>query len=225
MHWARSILAEDARASKVDHLRELWASGLPPTEVQIGSLAGEIRDEQAFFNLNNVVRGGKPNPQQLDALRRLLSAIGLSPDLANTIAGAITATRPLADIGELTGLPGLDARALARLQRFATVLPRPTTVNVNTAPPEVLAALVEGLPVADAQVVARRLAVDPLGNAGAFQARLRPGLTVDANDISVTSEFFVVSGRAKVGGADLRMQALLQRVGTALPVIVWQRTS
>ena len=126
MHWARSILTEDARASTTDHLRELWASGLPPTEVQLGSLAGAVRDEQGYFNLNNVVRGGKPHPPQVDALRRLLAAIGLSTDLANTIAGAIAATGPLADIGELAGLRGLDAQALGRLQRFATVLPRPT---------------------------------------------------------------------------------------------------
>ncbi len=33
MHWARSILAEDARAGASDHRRELWASGLPPTDV------------------------------------------------------------------------------------------------------------------------------------------------------------------------------------------------
>src|SRR5262245_61631937 len=224
MHWARSILADDARFTKVDHLREQWASGLPPTEVQIGSLAGEIRDEQALFNLNNVVRGGKPHPQSIAALRRLLAAIDLSPALADPIARAI-ATQPLADIGELTGLPGLNAQALARLQRYATVLPRPTTVNVNTAPAEVLAAVVEGLPVSDAQAMARRLAAQPVRNVGEFQGHLPPKSSVDPNDVSVASQFFVVSGRAKVGGADLRMQALLLRVGTALPTIVWQRTS
>jgi len=225
MHWARSILEADARGSTTDHLRELWASGLPPTEVQLGSLAGAVRDEQGYFNLNNVVRGGKPHPPSIDALRRLLAAIGLSTDLANTIAGAIAATGPLADIGELAGLRGLDAQALGRLQRFATVLPRPTPVNVNTAPAEVLAALVQGLPGPDAQAMARRLATQPVRNPGEFQAQLRPGLSVNQNDISVTSQFFVVSGRARVGGADLRMQALLQRVGTTLPTIVWQRTS
>jgi general secretion pathway protein K len=224
MHWARSILAEDARAGTTDHLRELWASGLPPTEVQLGSLAGELRDEQGFFNLNNVVRGGKPHPPSIDALRRLLAAIGLSTDLANTIAGAIAATGPLADIGEL-GLRGLDARALGRLQRFATVLPRPTPVNVNTAPAEVLAALVQGLQAPNAQAMARQLAAQPVRNSGEFQALLPPGLSLDLSDISVASQFFVVHGRARVGGADLRMQALLQRVGTSLPTIVWQRTS
>ncbi|HJY77106.1 MAG TPA: hypothetical protein VKE95_10765, partial [Burkholderiales bacterium] len=67
MHWARSILAEDARAGTTDHLRELWASGLPPTDVQLGSLAGAIRDEQGLFNLNNLSSGGKRDPLQIAA--------------------------------------------------------------------------------------------------------------------------------------------------------------
>ena len=225
MHWARSILAADARAGTTDHLRELWASGLPPTEVQLGSLAGEVRDEQGRFNLNNVVRSGKPYPPQVAALERLLAAIGLAPDLAGAIAGAIAASGPLVDIGELAGVRGLSAEALGRLQRYATALPRPTPVNVNTAPAEVLAALVQGLATSDAQAMARRLAAQPVRTPNEFQAALRPGLTLDLNDISAASQFFVVYGRAKVGGADLRMQALLQRAGTALPSIVWQRTS
>jgi general secretion pathway protein K len=225
MHWARSILAEDARAGASDHRRELWASGLPPTDVQLGSLAGEIRDEQALFNLNNLMRAGKPDPRQIEALRRLLAAIGLQAELADAIAGAMDASRPLADIGELTGVRGLDAQALGRLQRYATALPRPTPVNVNTAVPEVLAALVEGLSLQDAQALARRFAVEPIRSRDEFQARLREGLKLNLEDISTASQFFVVYGRAKVGGADLRMQALLQRAGTALPAIVWQRMS
>ena len=225
MHWARSILAEDARAGASDHRRELWASGLPPTDVQLGSLAGEIRDEQALFNLNNLMRAGKPDPRQIEALRRLLAAIGLQAELADAIAGAMDASRPLADIGELTGVRGLDAQALGRLQRYATALPRPTPVNVNTAVPEVLAALVEGLSLQDAQALARRFATEPIRSRDEFQARLREGLKLNLEDISTASQFFVVYGRAKVGGADLRMQALLQRAGTALPAIVWQRMS
>lgn len=223
MHWARSILAEDARASAADHRRELWASGLPPTEVQLGSLAGEIRDEQALFNLNNLVRGGKIDPPQLDALKRLLSALGLRPELAEAIAAAMGTGRALADTGELAAVPGLDAGALARLQRYATVLPRATPVNINTAPPEVLVAVVDGLTLAEAQALARRMAAEPVQRREEFQARLREGLTLNAESVSVASQFFVVHGRARVGGADLRMQALLQRAGTALPAIVWAR--
>src|SRR5262245_53465008 len=145
MHWARSILAEDARAGTSDHQRELWASGLPPTDVQLGSLAGGVRDEQGLFNLNNLLRGGKLDPLQVGALGRLLGAIGLSPALADAIGARIDPKRPLADIGELAGVGGLDASALGRLRRYATALPRATAVNVNTAPAEVLAAVVEGL--------------------------------------------------------------------------------
>ena len=164
MHWARSILAEDARAGASDHRRELWASGLPPTDVQLGSLAGEIRDEQGLFNLNNLLRGGKPDPLQIAALGRLLGAIGLSPALADAIAARINPQRPLADVGELAGLGGLDANALGRLRLYATALPRPTAVNINTAPAEVLVAIVEGLALSEAQALARRLATDPVRN-------------------------------------------------------------
>jgi len=225
MHWARSILAEDARAGASDHRRELWASGLPPTDVQLGSLAGEIRDEQGLFNLNNLLRGGKPDPLQIDALGRLLGAIGLSPALAAAIAARIDPKRPLADVGELAGLPGLDAAALGRLRRYATALPRPTAVNINTAPAEVLVALVEGLALSEAQALARRLATDPVRTRDEFQTRLRPNLRPNLEGISASSQFFVVMGRAKVGDADLRMEALLQRTGGGLPVIVWQRNA
>jgi general secretion pathway protein K len=226
MHWARSILAEDARAGTSDHRRELWASGLPPTDVQLGSLAGEIRDEQGLFNLNNLLRGGKPDPLQIAALGRLLGAIGLTPTLADAIAARIDPKRPLADVGELAGLGDLGADALSRLSRYATALPRPTVVNINTAPAEVLVAVVEGLALSEAQALARRLATDPVRNRDEFQTRLPPSLRPNLEGISVSSQFFVVQGRAKVGAADLRMEALLQRTGTGrLPVIVWQRNA
>lgn len=225
MHWARSILAEDGRFGATDHRRELWASGLPPTDVQLGSLAGEIRDEQGLFNLNNLLRGGKPDPMQIGALGRLLGAIGLAPALADAIAARIDPKRPLADVGELAGVGGLDASALERLRRYATALPRQTAVNINTAPAEVLVAVVEGLALSEAQALARRIATDPVRTRDEFQARLRPDLRPNLESISVSSQFFVVQGRAKVGDADLRMEALLQRTGTGLPVIVWQRNA
>jgi general secretion pathway protein K len=225
MHWARYILFEDARSGSQDHRRELWASGLPPTEVELGSLAGEIRDEQALFNLNNLLRGGKISPPQVAALKRLLAALGRRAELADAIAAAMQAGRPLADLAELARMRAMDPATLARLQRYATALPRPTPVNVNTAPPEVLVAVVEGLTLPEAQVLARHFATDPVRRTEEFQARLRKGLSFNREDVSVGSQFFMVHGRAKVGAADLRMQALLQRSGAALPAIVWQRAS
>ena len=56
--WARVILRNDARASTIDHGGELWATGLPPTEIEQGTLSGAIQDQQGLFNLNNLVRDG-----------------------------------------------------------------------------------------------------------------------------------------------------------------------
>jgi general secretion pathway protein K len=225
MHWARSILAEDARSGGADHRRELWASGLPATDVQLGSLAGEIRDEQALFNLNNLRRGGEISPRHVAALGRLMAALGLRAELAHAIAESIDASRPLADVAELAAMRAMDPITLARLQRYATALPRPTPVNVNTAPPEVLVAAVEGLALPEAHALSRWLATEPVRRREDFQARLREGVSFNPEDVSVGSQFFVVHGRAKVGGSDLRMQALLQRRGAGLPAIVWQRAS
>jgi general secretion pathway protein K len=225
MHWARYILFEDERSGSADHRRELWASGLPPTDVQLGSLAGEIRDEQALFNLNNLLRGGKISPPHVAALGRLLASLGRRAELADAIAASMAASRPLADVAELTAMRGMDPGTLARLQRYATALPRPTPVNVNTAPPEVLVAVVEGLTLPEAQALAQGLATEPVRRSEEFRARLRKGLSFNPDDVSVGSRFFMVHGHARVGGADLRMQALLQRNGAALPAIVWQRAS
>src|SRR5262249_58864509 len=123
------------------------------------------------------------------------------------------------------GAGGLGPAGPPRLRGYATALPRPTAVNVNTAPAEVLVAVVEGLSLSEAQAIARRIAVDPVRSSDDFVSRLRPNLRLGAPGVAASSQFFVVQGRAKVGDADLRMEALLQRTGTGLPAIVWERNA
>src|SRR3990172_1378565 len=53
--WARAVLAYDARTSGFDHLGEPWAIQVPPTRVEGGEIGGEVQDEQAKWNLNNLV--------------------------------------------------------------------------------------------------------------------------------------------------------------------------
>jgi general secretion pathway protein K len=221
-HWARAILAEDARSSETDHSRELWASGLPSTQVEQGALAGEIRDQQALFNLANLQRDGKPSERDVAAFRRLLASLQLKAELADRI----TAAQPMSELQELKRVPGCDERVVARLREFVTVLPQRTPVNVNTAMPELLAALVEGLSLAEALVLAQGAKAQPLRETAEFRARLpRPELSANVEDVAVRSRFFLVEGRALLGTASVRLQALLQREGKALPVVLWLRTS
>jgi general secretion pathway protein K len=132
----------------------------------------------------------------------------------------------MTDMNDLLRVRGIDEAALARLRQFATVLPRRTPVNVNLAPPEVLAAVVEGLTLAEAQILANSRTAAPFQNPENFRSRLpRRELEARDDEVSANSQFFLVEGRAQIGKADLRISALLQRIGAGLPTIVWQRLS
>jgi general secretion pathway protein K len=249
-HWARAILAEDARNSGVDHGRELWASGLPATDIEQGRISGAIHDQQGLFNLNNLARDGASSERDIAALKRVLATLALRSDLAEAIADWIdadstpnsrgaedadylrlpapyrAANRPIAALDDLLRVRGVDQAVLARLRPFVTALPQRTPVNVNLAPPEVLVGVVEGLSLPEAQVLASNRPAAPFRDRDEFRARLpRHELGARNDEISVNSQFFVVEGRAQVGKADLWIRALLQRGGAGLPAIVWQRLS
>lgn len=247
--WARSILMQDARGPNVDHGGELWATGLPPTEIEQGTVAGEISDQQALFNVNNLSLDGKPSARDLAAFGRLLAAIGLAPDLAPAIADWIdsdseplpqggaeddyylrlavpyrAANQAVVEINELLRVRGVDAQVLAQLRRYATAVPERTAVNVNLAPPEVLVAIVPGLTLAEARALAASRTTSPFRNLEEFRARLpKRAFQWEEGELSVASRFFLVRGRATVGRADVRMEALLQRERAGLPSILWQR--
>jgi general secretion pathway protein K len=76
--WARSLLQADARGSKIDHAGELWGSGLPTTEIEQGTVAGQISDQQGLFNVNNLARDGIASARDI-AASAPLQVIGLMP--------------------------------------------------------------------------------------------------------------------------------------------------
>jgi general secretion pathway protein K len=248
-HWARSILYQDGRIAAIDHGGELWASGLPPTDIEQGTVSGEIADQQGLFNVNNLALEEKASARDIEVFRRLLEAIGLNADLAQAIADWVdadeealplagaeddyylsltvpyrAANQPVVELSELLRVRGMDEPSLARLRGFATALPRRTPVNVNLAPPELLFAIVPGLTLAEARALASTRAQTPFRSLKEFEARLpRRGLKWIEGSLSVDSSYFVVRGRSTVGKADVRMEALLQRERAAMPVVLWQR--
>jgi len=223
--WARAVLNYDRRTSSVDYLGEQWALRLPPIPFENGSLAGYLEDEQARFNLNDLVQNGKVDSAQLETFRRLLSILDLRPTLADMLGDWIAAGgRPLVDVSELARLSCFDEGTRARLAPFVAVLPRFTAVNVNTASPEVLAALVDGLGLdrARALVVQRERAY--FRSTSEFLDRLPRGLSVPSGAISVGSDYFMATIDANFGGAHARSLALLARGELGgWPAIVWRR--
>jgi len=248
--WARAVLSDDRRLGDVDHLGEPWALRLPPMPVENGELVGQIEDQQGLFNVNNLVADGKVNVAQLEHFRRLLSILGLPIPLAYTLAdwidadgqpqpqgGAedayylaldppyLAANRPLIDVAELALVAGFDDSVRARLRPYITALPGATAVNVNTASPEVLAAVIDGLDLGNAQAVVAQRDRSYFRDTGDFTKRLPRDAVAAAGGISVSSDYFTASLRVTIGGAQARGRALLSRggAGTGWPVVVWRK--
>jgi general secretion pathway protein K len=222
--WARALLSDDRLVSSADHLGEPWAMRLPPVPVDNGELAGHIDDQQGAFNLNNLVRSGALSPAHVAQFRRLLEIVGLPDTLAGALADAHLETkRPLIDVAELALVRGFDEAVRTRLRRFVTVLPRFTAVNVNTASPEVLASVIEGLDLDAARELAEQRSRAYFRNRADFLAQLPPGAVAGGNDVATSSDFFQASVRVTIGGAQARGTALLARQPSGWPTVVWRK--
>ena len=237
--WARAILAEDARGNAVDHEKEIWTLRLPAIPVEGGEVIGAIEDRQGLFNLNNVAAN-------VAQFQRLLAVLGLPADLAPVLADWMddgseqqaggaedgyylalpqpyrAANRPLVELGELAKVKGFDSRTIDRLRPFVSVLPAGTKVNVNFAPAEVLMAVIPELNLSDARSIVQQRQGKPFKVPDDFnQLMVKMGKEKVNSGISVTSEYFWVTGRASVGKAQVVTQALMHRAST-WPSVVWQ---
>jgi general secretion pathway protein K len=246
--WARALLSDDRRVSGVDHLGEPWAMRVPPVPVENGELAGQIDDQQGAFNLNNLVSNGTVSPSHLEQFRRLLQILGLPEALAASLVdwldadnepqpqdGAedgyyqaqqppyLAANRALTDVAELALVRGFDQAARARLRPFVSALPRFTALNVNTASPEVLAAVVRDLDLDAARALTAQRERAYFRNRADFLAQLPAGAVAGGNDVATSSDFFLASVRVSIGDAQARGAALLSRQQPGWPAVVWRK--
>lgn len=246
--WTRAVLSDDRRSSNVDTLGEPWALRLPPIPVENGTLAGRIEDQQGRFNLNNLVRDGKLNPAQLAHFQALLSLLGLPIALGDALVdwidaddqpssqdGAedafylavpspyLAANQPLMDVAELALVRGFNDSVRLRLRPFVSALPAFTVVNVNTAAPEVIAAVVDGLELDGARALVEKRDRSYMRDHADFTSRLPGGARAAPADIGFSSEYFLVQLRVTVGDAQARSEALLARRDANWPAVVWRK--
>lgn len=246
--WTRALLGDDRRASSVDTLGEPWALRLPPIPVENGSLEGHIEDLQGRFNLNNMVKHGRPDRAQIAHFQRLLSILDLPPALADSLADWIDAdgevqspggaedafylalqspylapNRPLIDVAELVLVRGFDDGVRLRLRPFVSALPAFTAVNVNTAAPEVIAAVVDGLDLDGARALVEKRDRSYFRDRTDLLNQLPKGAVAAIEDISFGSDYFLVQLRVSIGSAQARSTALLARTDANWPGIVWRK--
>lgn len=193
---------------------------------------------QATANMMQIAqKASGQTPAAAAAAAALASAAAAAPTsaLTPTTASATPMTGALPTSGssggseplgltqrdDLLAVPGFTPQILTKLKDFVVVLPTTTPVNVNTAPAEVLSAIIATLPLSDASaLVARRTYFNSVAD---FASKLPGQSPVIANNIvDVKTSYFLVNGKVRLSRAALDVQSLIQRNGTNT-AIIWTR--
>jgi general secretion pathway protein K len=189
---------------------------------------------------------GQPNPgpggrtveisePDLLMMRRLYELLGLPQAELNTAAQALLESTRLAlndplpsrtpllpaKLSQLSWL-GLSTQSLARLEPHLTVLPQRSTLNLNTASAEAIAASMPGLDLAQARKLVAARERTPFRSL-ADAARLLPEGPLKPNDQShgVRSAHFEVRGRLRLDDTIIEERSLVVRNNLDVR-IVWR---
>ena len=248
--WAKVILRADQRAGAVDHLGEPWAVPVVDTRldetVTAGAkldegarkamLAGQIADAQALLNLNSLVGGnGTASEPHVAALRKLLSLVGRPESAADLVVDRVLQSaprvlegrvvppqrEPVLRLADLLDIPGVDLVTIKALEPFVTVLPRATTININTAPPEVIAAAIPTMELSGARRFVARRERTFYRTLGDVSADIEGQPVLSPQMLAVGSSYFIVTGVIRYDRVESQSETLLER-GSDRVEVVWQ---
>ncbi|MEZ5649022.1 MAG: type II secretion system minor pseudopilin GspK [Burkholderiaceae bacterium] len=251
--WAKVILANDrnkvdhesdiwAPAVAETRLDETVTAGAQiDDDARAATLTGRIVDAQARFNVPSLVKleDGTPtiDRERLAILERLLTNIGQPQAFASAIAARVLASMPasggesgalpLTRIADLRTVRGMRDETVEALEPFLVFLPTSgaaVRINLNTAPPELLAAALNiDTPQARRLIEKRE---QPFTSVKMVRDMIvPPPEPLDENLLSVDSRFFIVRGLIRLGRVESFSETLLEREsGTGVKVnVIWQR--
>lgn len=242
---ASIALERDANDNQTDHLQEIWATQLPPFEIEHGDVSISINDAQGRFNLNNLVNNGVASANDIAVYRRLLSYNDINGELVDSLLDwldkdqrvrpgggednlylsrttpYLTANQEISDVEELRFVNGYTPKIISALRQMIVVLPGRHAINVNTAVPAVLGALYTSMTLADAKDLAKAIRKKPLKNTSALSA-LVSGLAPPKAAIDIKSSYFLVHVEARFGRSHHRSDTLIYRPQSAqASKVVW----
>ena len=244
---------DSAIQTPYDSLNDVWAAPFPPVNVDGGTASILIVDEARKINLNQLINAsnGEINPAAAQTLERLFTLIGVDPQIIPAIADWIDpdslpsgeggaemdyymrlmppyAPRngPMPTIGDLKMVRGVNDATFNRLLPFVTVDPE-MQVNVNTASPEVLAALSPALfanPDLVKAIVTARM-IRPFSNM--TDVGNIPGVGQYITDLSkvltTRSNFFTINGMGTFAGARKLVHSTFRRQPNGVGLLIaWQ---
>ena len=117
-------------------------------------------------------------------------------------------------VEDLLTVPGFTPAMVERLRPFVIVLPEATPVNVNTAPAEVLAALMPNMSVSEANSLVVRRQRAAWRDLQYFSTEI--GESRPLTGAGVRSDWFLVNSRIRLDRAALDAEALIHRFQTII---------
>lgn len=160
---AKSIIEQEQQTNDHDGMEDAWAKPIPSIELGGQRLQIHLNDASGRFNLNNLYQDGQVNDLAYASLKSLLSNLGLEINIAREVLdfqdtdasvygdggdeqvvyadGGNFANQPFVSIEQLLALPSMDMVSYQRLRPFVSVSPKFLPINVNTADPLLISAV------------------------------------------------------------------------------------
>lgn len=201
-------------------------------DMQDAFLSGEIIDLQSRLNLQNLLLNGLSksiSEEDVAIFMRLFERLSVPPSAAMQIATAMQqASRSNAQnaslmprtVAQLTWL-GIDARLIARIEPYVTLLPQRTPVNLNTASAEVIWATTEDLDWSRANQLVQLRNASPFKSLNAAASAIGASGLFKSGRHSVTTDYFEALGRLRLGDNVLSQRSLIERKDMSVNT-VWQ---
>ena len=220
--WARIFLQKDRKDTAIDHLGEDWAISIPGLPIEGGLLSGFIEDEQAKFNINNLL----VSEEWVNRFRRLCNNLDIDTTFVAALLDWIdedfevrypdgaeehydtyrVANRAMVDISELLLVKHVTVEIFDSLKPYITALPTTTNVNVNTISETVFLSLGENLS-ADSFIQERDK--EEFSSIQNFIERLQ--IPLEESGLSVSTEYFHAYGLVSQGDLVFNLDTLLHR--------------
>jgi len=210
-------------------------------------LSGYIEDAQSHYNLRALVGGAQVPEEEKLTLELLCSQVNAPPGTAAVIITGLRAAFPAAasaasvaasgaTVTTVTSGPlqpagldqlswlGLDADTIKRLQPYVVLLPKATPVNLNTAPREVIRALLN-IDLASAERVVQGRKSKAFKTTADALPFLPANTTIATDRASVNSSYFIVTGRLRLDERQLEQRSLVERQNRTTTVLARERVS
>lgn len=239
-YLAGRFLQADREDNDFDHLGEPWASEIPPLPVEGGHIQGKLSDLQACFNINALYHDGKINelarsrfkllsqqlatPVNVDLSQAIIDWLDL--DLETTIPDGAednyylnlerpyrSANQAMQSLSELRLIRGFDDNAtIEQMQHWLCAFGTSASINVNTAPKEVLKSLAAGMSDDTVASIIELRKSEPFESTSDFLDKNKLSEIIkETEGLSVSSNYFLLESEANIGQARTLMYSIIQR--------------